>query len=109
MPRHLPNRTTWALVTILVYSFVIHFRLIPKLYTPLNLAAGSFLGISSVGMTYFGVNYFLAGLHSYAQGASPGVPGWVYGMAVGMVVLVLAAYLADKRRSWDRPGAPLRT
>jgi hypothetical protein len=51
-------------------------------------------------MTYFGVNYFLAGLHSYAQGEAPRVPGWVYVMAVGMVVLVVGAYFVNSRRDW---------
>jgi len=96
-------KETWALVTILVYAFVVHLRFIPSLNNPLNLAAGNFLAIWTVGMTYFGVNYFLAGLHSYAQGQSPGVPGWVYVMAAIMIVLVFAAYMMDSAKRWDLP------
>ncbi|MBU1073325.1 cytochrome c biogenesis protein CcsA, partial [bacterium] len=50
-------KETWSLVTILVYAVVIHFRWLPSLNRPLLLAAGSFAGIASVVMTYFGVNY----------------------------------------------------
>ncbi|MEE9270037.1 MAG: hypothetical protein V3V49_07225, partial [Candidatus Krumholzibacteria bacterium] len=59
------------------------------------------------GMTYFGVNYFLSGLHSYAQGDAPTLPNWVYVMAVMMVLLILGAYAVDRRRSWGgEAGAP---
>jgi cytochrome c-type biogenesis protein CcsB len=95
-------KETWALVTILVYAFVLHLRFVDRFNRPLNIAAGSFLSISSVGMTYFGVNYFLSGLHSHAQGDSPGVPGWVYVMAVAMLLLVAGAYVIDGSRSWTR-------
>jgi cytochrome c-type biogenesis protein CcsB len=101
-------KETWALVTILVYAFIAHFRFVESLNRPINLAAGSFLGISSVGMTYFGVNYFLSGLHSYAQGDAPGVPGWVYIMAAVMMALVFVAYLVDSSQSWERPGKTTR-
>ena len=56
-------------------------------------------------MTYFGVNYFLSGLHSYAQGDTPELPGWVYVTAVLMVLIVIAAYAADRSKSW-RANAP---
>jgi cytochrome c-type biogenesis protein CcsB len=101
-------KETWSLVTILVYAFVMHFRFVDRLNTPLNLAAGSFLGISSVGMTYFGVNYFLSGLHSYAQGDAPEVPGWVGIMATIMVLLVMAAYMVDRSRSWSKARKPAK-
>ena len=94
-------KETWSLVTILVYAFVVHFRFVEGLNRPLNFAAGSFLGISSVGMTYFGVNYFLSGLHSYAQGAAPSVPLWTYVMGATMLVLIVAAYAVDASRIWE--------
>jgi len=94
-------KETWALVTILAYAFVVHIKYVGQLNRPIHLAAGSFLAISTVGMTYFGVNYFLSGLHSYASGDAPAVPGWVYVMAACMVLLVGAAYWIDGRRSWE--------
>jgi cytochrome c-type biogenesis protein CcsB len=93
-------KETWSLVTILVYAAVAHLRFTPRWHRPFHLAAGSFAAISSVGMTYFGVNYFLAGLHSYAQGEAPRVPTWVYVMAVVMIVLIVGARFAYSRRDW---------
>jgi purine-cytosine permease-like protein len=81
---------------------VVHFRYVERLNRPVVLAAGSFLAISSVVMTYFGVNYLLSGLHSYASGESAGVPAWIYVTAVLMILLTLAGLRADRTRSWGR-------
>ncbi len=97
-------KETWSLVTILVYAFVLHFRFVDRLNRPITIAAGSFLGISSVIMTYFGVNYMLSGLHSYAQGDSPGVPPWAYITAIIMIVVITVAFAVDRSRTWS--GAP---
>jgi cytochrome c-type biogenesis protein CcsB len=96
-------KETWSLVTILVYAAVVHFRYIPSLARPWFMAAGSFLAIISVVMTYFGVNYFLSGLHSYAEGEAPAVPIWAYITVAIMVGLVFLSYLADSSREWERP------
>ncbi|MEE8587965.1 MAG: cytochrome c biogenesis protein CcsA, partial [Sulfurimonadaceae bacterium] len=61
-------KETWALVTILVYAVVIHLRFIKALYTPFLYSVISLLSFTTVLMTYFGVNYYLAGMHSYAKG-----------------------------------------
>jgi len=94
-------KETWSLVTILVYAVVIHFRWIPSLNRPLVLATGGFAGIASVVMTYFGVNYFLSGLHSYAQGDAARVPDWVYIISAAMFALIVLAWIADRVRSWE--------
>jgi len=97
-------KETWSLVTILVYAIAIHFRWIPKLNRPFVLAASGFAGIASVVMTYFGVNYFLSGLHSYAQGDAMAVPDWVF-IGVGlMLALILSSFLSDRFRSWEAPA-----
>tara|TARA_B110000263_G_scaffold66607_1_gene57583 strand:+ start:1221 stop:4292 length:3072 start_codon:yes stop_codon:yes gene_type:complete len=71
-------KETWALVSVLVYVFILHMRLIPALsgFYIFNLA--SLVGISSIIMTYFGVNYYLSGLHSYAAGDPMPIPSFVY-------------------------------
>jgi len=52
-------------------------------------------------MTYFGVNYFLSGLHSYAAGEPMAVPSWVYiGVAI-MLVLIGVAGVVDRNRRWE--------
>jgi len=86
-------KETWALVTILVYSFMLHMRLIPGLkgVFPFNFA--SLIGYSSVIMTYFGVNYYLSGLHSYAAGDPVPIPTFVYyTLSVIALVSALAYY-----------------
>ncbi|MEZ4651502.1 MAG: cytochrome c biogenesis protein CcsA [Candidatus Eisenbacteria bacterium] len=96
-------KETWALVTILVYATVVHFRYIPALNRPWVLAAASFVAISSVIMTYLGVNYLLTGLHSYGSGEATGMPGWVYYTGAFMALLVIASYVAEKRHDWTGP------
>lgn len=98
-------KETWSLVTILVYAAVSHMRFIPAVSGPWPMAAASFLSVSSVIMTYFGVNYFLTGLHSYAAGDPVKIPSWVYAAVLIAFALVIASWLADRRRQW-RPGAP---
>ncbi len=83
-------KETWALVTILVYAFVIHMRFIPMLRSNFVFNAVSVVAYSSVIMTYFGVNYYLSGLHSYAAGDPIPVPVWVY-YAVTVVAIVIVA------------------
>ena len=60
-------KETWALITILAYTITTHARLVPKLNTPKWLFVLSIIGFLCVLMTYFGVNYFLVGMHSYAR------------------------------------------
>ncbi|MDO5968208.1 cytochrome c biogenesis protein CcsA [Flavivirga aquimarina] len=61
-------KETWALISIMIYAFVIHMRLIPGLRGRWFFNLMSIIAISTVLMTYFGVNFYLAGLHSYASG-----------------------------------------
>ncbi|MCL1821339.1 MAG: cytochrome c biogenesis protein CcsA [Prolixibacteraceae bacterium] len=67
-------KETWALITILVYTFITHLRLIKPLRGKFNFNMSMILGFSSVLITYFGVNYFMSGLHSYGSGLSDGIP-----------------------------------
>jgi len=86
-------KETWALVTILVYAFVIHMRFIPLLRSNFVFNAVSVVAYSSVIMTYFGVNYYLSGLHSYAAGDPVPVPVWIYyAVAVVAVVIIAASF-----------------
>lgn len=59
-------KETWALITILVYALCTHARLVPRLNSPKWLSILSIIGFACVLMTYFGVNFFLSGMHSYA-------------------------------------------
>ncbi|MCX7548586.1 cytochrome c biogenesis protein CcsA [Xanthomarina sp. F1114] len=61
-------KETWALISIMIYAFVIHMRLVPGLRGRFIFNLSSVIAFSSIMMTYFGVNFYLAGLHSYASG-----------------------------------------
>jgi cytochrome c-type biogenesis protein CcsB len=58
-------KETWALITIVVYAAALHLRLVKKWDRPLVFNTASILAFACVLMTYFGVNYFLSGMHSY--------------------------------------------
>jgi len=82
-------KETWAAVTILVYATILHMRFIPKLNNPFAFNVASLWGYSSVIMTYFGVNYYLSGLHSYAAGAPVPLPDWVVPSVLALFALTL--------------------
>jgi len=84
-------KETWAAVTILIYATILHLRFIPKLNNPFAFNVASLWGYSTVIMTYFGVNYYLSGLHSYAAGAPMPLPDWVIPAVIGLFVLTLAS------------------
>ena len=85
-------KETWALVSILVYSFILHMRLIPGLRGFYAYNVATLFGWASVMMTYFGVNYYLSGLHSYAAGDPVPVPSFVYYTVSALVAISLLAF-----------------
>ncbi len=84
-------KETWSLITIVLYAFVIHMRFIPGLRGGLAFNTASLITFSSVIMTYLGVNYYLAGLHSYAGGDSVPIPTFVYYLVVVVAALITTA------------------
>jgi len=81
-------KETWALISIMIYAFIIHSRLIPGLRSMWLFNFLSLVAIGSIMMTYFGVNYYLVGLHSYGQsGAAAITPDYVWHMVLGALVL----------------------
>ena len=85
-------KETWALVTVLVYAFILHLRFIPKMRGLFTFNFATLFGFATVMMTYFGVNYYLSGLHSYAAGDSIPIPPSVYYTAVIFGIVSLVAY-----------------
>lgn len=84
-------KETWALVTILIYAVVVHLRFIKSIYNQFNYSVISLLAFTSVLMTYFGVNYYLAGMHSYAKGDPVPIPDFVpVTYAIIFVVIAIA-------------------
>jgi len=86
-------KETWAFISVMVYAFVLHMRLVPGLRGRWAFHVAALFAISSVVMTYFGVNYYLSGLHSYAAGDPIPVPLWVYLGLAFMVTLSVVSYL----------------
>ena len=77
---------------MIIYALVIHLRYIPKLNNAYTLSVATLLSYSSIIMTYFGVNYYLSGLHSYATGDPIPIPSWVYYTSGIIVVLILVSF-----------------
>ena len=90
-------KETWALISIMIYAFVIHARFIPGMRGKWIYNVMSVLAFYSIMMTYFGVNFYLTGLHSYASGDKVVTPSFVYYSLAFVVVLAAAAYFRDKR------------
>lgn len=85
-------KETWAYVSIVVYVLVIHMRFVKKLNTPFALSVAALLSFASILMTYFGVNFYLSGMHSYATGDPVPIPDWVYYVTAAVFVTIALAY-----------------
>lgn len=91
-------KETWSLILAVVYMLVLHARFLPRLNSPFALFCGACVGFFVMLMTYFGVNYFLSGKHSYATGESNGVPLSVFVLMVLNLALMLTAWLRSKAK-----------
>ena len=84
-------KETWAAVTILVYAAVVHMRFVPALNSIYKFNVAAILAYFSVIMTYFGVNYYLSGMHSYAAGDPVPIPVWTYYAVAFVFLLIIVA------------------
>ena len=90
-------KETWALVSVLVYAVILHFRMIPALKGKFLFNAMSFWGYSAIIFTFFGVNFYLVGLHSYAQGEGLGtIPPGIIIAVVAFAVFTTVAAIRNK-------------
>lgn len=96
-------KETWALISIVVYIIVLHARFIPKGDNPYVFAALSVVAFYSILMTYFGVNFYLSGLHSYAAGDPLPIPVFLY-YFVGFTILLIVC--AAKKGDLASPKLP---
>jgi len=90
-------KETWALVTILVYAFILHMRIIPKLTGLFAYNVSTIFGLATVIMTYYGVNYYLSGLHSYATGDPVPIPKWVYIVVIAIIIISCLAFYKKRK------------
>lgn len=90
-------KETWALVSIMVYAFVIHMRLVPGLRSRWFFNLMAIIAFASIMMTYFGVNFYLSGLHSYASGDKVITPTFIYYTVAGVAILGAVSYWKYKK------------
>ncbi len=90
-------KETWALISIMIYAFVLHVRLVPGLKSRYTYNMLSVAAFASILMTYFGVNFYLSGLHSYASGDQSITPTFVYYTVAIFAVIATAAYFQFKK------------
>ena len=60
-----PERS-WALITFMLYGMAFHVQSLPRFRNPYFFHWFLIVSFSAILMTYFGVNYVLGGMHSYA-------------------------------------------
>ena len=90
-------KETWALISIMIYAFVIHLRLVPKMRSLWAFNFMSVVAFGSILMTYLGVNFYLTGMHSYATGDKIITPTFVY-YAIGVVLLLgILSFVKSKK------------
>ena len=90
-------KETWALISIMVYAFVLHMRLIPGLRGKWIFNLMAIVSFASIMMTYFGVNFYLSGLHSYASGDKVITPDFVYYSAIFVFLLGFASFFKYRK------------
>lgn len=85
-------KETWSYISIIVYAFIIHMRFVKGLNNPFAFNVASTIAFSSILMTYFGVNFYLSGMHSYATGDPVPIPMWVYYTTATVFITIILAY-----------------
>jgi len=84
-------KETWALISIMVYAFVIHARFVPSLRNTWIFNLMAMYAFVSILFTYYGVNFHLVGLHSYASGEAKSL-SWIWQTLGGMTLIGILAY-----------------
>ena len=85
-------KETWALVSCIVYAVILHVRLLKSKQYIYIFNLLSLFGFSSILMTYFGVNYYLDGLHSYAAGDPFPIPSFVFPSFMFFVLISFVSF-----------------
>lgn len=90
-------KETWALISIMVYAFVIHMRLVPSLKSKWLFNVLATFAFTSVLMTYLGVNHLLSGLHSYAAGEKAAIPMQIWASLAVVALVSFISYFKYKK------------
>ena len=84
-------KETWALISIVVYAFVIHARFVPSMRNKWIFNLMAMYAFISILFTYYGVNFHLVGLHSYASGEAKSL-SWIYYSFAGISLMGFISY-----------------
>lgn len=90
-------KETWAFISIIFYATILHFRIVPGLRGKWVFNVAGMWVIWTIIFTYFGVNYYLSGLHSYSAGDPIPIPRWIPITVAMMVVLTVASYYRTRQ------------
>ncbi len=90
-------KESWALITMVIYTAILHMRFVKRLDNIWVFNVKSTWAILSVLMTYFGVNYYLSGMHSYGN-----TTGNVFELPIVVAVAILAIITAMSYFSYNR-------
>jgi len=93
-------KETWALISIMVYAFVIHSRFVPALRGKWVFNLMSMFAFISILFTYYGVNFHLVGLHSYASGEAHSLD-WIW-YSLGSITLIGAISYPKYRKYYKK-------
>src|SRR5690606_10368054 len=98
-------KETWALISIMVYAFVLHLRLIPKLKNAMVFNIASLWAFSTIIMTSLRVNSYLSGFHPCGSGEPVPFPEWVFWMVAALVLISGVAVIRyNKLTKQERKG-----
>ncbi|NRS90225.1 cytochrome c-type biogenesis protein CcsB [Flavobacterium sp. 7E] len=93
-------KETWALISIMVYAFVIHARFVPALRGKWIFNLMSMFAFISILFTYYGVNFHLVGLHSYASGEAHSL-SWIW-YSLGTITFIGAITYPKYRKYYKK-------
>jgi cytochrome c-type biogenesis protein CcsB len=91
-------KETWALVAVLAYAVILHLRFIPGVKDSFTFNSVAFWGYATILFTFFGVNFYLVGLHSYANGEGLAeFPAWLSVVAAFFYIYTEIASYRNQR------------
>ncbi|PKB18421.1 cytochrome c-type biogenesis protein CcsB [Flavobacterium sp. 5] len=93
-------KETWALISIMVYAFVIHARFVPAMRGKWIFNLMSMFAFISILFTYYGVNFHLVGLHSYASGEAHSL-SWIW-YSLGTISVIGALTYPKYRKFYKK-------
>ncbi len=86
-------KEAWTLIIIMVYGIIVHAPRIKFLQKAFVFNTTVFFAFSTILMTYFGVNYFLGGMHSYAGGQMPAISkDFLFPLSFLLILIIFAFY-----------------